>query len=229
MLDEILKRNNAEKFNAARISIEEIETNSNEINQHLIDNSISADSQKSEISTAKALPLDDNSQQELAIVKEMHAKMKTNVEKIRKNLAPKTMNEEQMTTANTPKKVYSYTLDIANDFILALSLFFDSKRAYVHEQMQSVDFIKAAVSIENSSTSGGSARNYLLAAYETLNKALKKCANGDSSQADYIPIVQKQLKKMFVDIIVKVQILEQNGRSFGAKEVLFVKKAANNC
>lgn len=116
-----------------------------------------------------------------------------------------------------PDEANAYTLDMANDCILALSYFFGLKQKYAYDSMQVVDFLNAAKSDQNSVGEDRKRRSFLLSAYETLNKALEK--SKQPPQKSVLPRVQNQLKKSFIDIIVKTGILEEKSRKFGATEV----------
>lgn len=131
----------------------------------------------------------------------------------KQEIAPKTVPAKRVKTKEV-EEAFAYTLDTANDCILALINFFEGTRRYVQKPMQAIDFLRAV-----NSSIGGNQIDFLPAAYETLSKALKKSQN--TAQRKYIQNLEKQLKKMFVDIIVRVRTLEQNARNLEIKEVYF--------
>lgn len=120
-----------------------------------------------------------------------------------------------------------FTLDAANDCILAMSKFLralSTDQYIVHNTIDVREFLQEVSQIEANKTEGSSndqenaSKSFLISAYKTLIGTVQFVVD-----LEYATMLTKKIKAIFVSIIVKIQQLEYEAILAGADEVILQK------
>ena len=120
-----------------------------------------------------------------------------------------------------------FTLDAANDCILAMSKFLralSTDQYIVHNTIDVREFLQEVSQIEANKTEGSSndqenaPKSFLISAYKTLIGTVQFVVD-----LEYATMLTKKIKAIFVSIIVKIQQLEYEAILAGADEVILQK------